>query len=105
MKRMAEIFRGRIIDVTDKAYTIELTGDVAKLDAFIEGIDRAHLVSAIKAHGHRHAIGLDKPEDLQKIIRDLAMPGDYIVFLGAGSITQWAYALPGQLEAFDKAQS
>ena len=35
MKRMAEIFRGRIIDVTDKAYTIELTGDVAKLDAFI----------------------------------------------------------------------
>ncbi len=65
----------------------------------IEGIDRAHLVSAIKAHGHRHAIGLEKPEDLQKIIRELAMPGDYIVFLGAGNITQWAYALPEQLAA------
>jgi UDP-N-acetylmuramate--alanine ligase len=65
----------------------------------IEGIDRQHLVSAIKAHGHRNAIGLDKPEDLPKIIRDLAIPGDYIVFLGAGNITQWAYALPEQLAA------
>jgi acetolactate synthase-1/3 small subunit len=41
MKRMADIFRGRIIDVTDKTYTIELTGDASKLDAFIEAIDRA----------------------------------------------------------------
>ena len=65
----------------------------------IEGIDRAHLVSAIKAHGHRNAISLDKPDDLPKIIRELAIPGDYIVFLGAGNITQWAYALPEQLAA------
>jgi acetolactate synthase-1/3 small subunit len=48
MKRMAEIFRGRIIDVTDKAYTIELTGDVAKLDAFIEGIDRALILETVR---------------------------------------------------------
>ena len=41
MKRMADIFRGRIIDVTDKTYTIELTGDAAKNEAFIEAIDRA----------------------------------------------------------------
>jgi acetolactate synthase-1/3 small subunit len=40
MKRMADIFRGRIIDVTEKSYTIELTGDSGKLDAFIEAIDR-----------------------------------------------------------------
>ena len=39
MKRMAEIFRGRIIDVTEKSYTIELTGDHGKLDAFLEAID------------------------------------------------------------------
>jgi len=37
MKRMADIFRGRVIDVTDKSYTIELTGDVAKNDAFFRG--------------------------------------------------------------------
>jgi ketol-acid reductoisomerase len=49
MKRMADIFRGRIIDVTDKTYTIELTGDSSKLDAFLRGHrprghprDRAH---------------------------------------------------------------
>ena len=41
MKRLADIFRGRIIDVTEKSYTIELTGDTGKLDAFLEAIDRA----------------------------------------------------------------
>ena len=41
MKRMADIFRGRIIDVTEKSYTIELTGDRRKLDAFLEAIDRS----------------------------------------------------------------
>jgi acetolactate synthase-1/3 small subunit len=41
MKRMADIFRGRIIDVTEKSYTIELTGDQSKNDAFLEAIDRS----------------------------------------------------------------
>jgi acetolactate synthase-1/3 small subunit len=48
MKRMAEIFRGRIIDVTDKTYTIELTGDVAKLDAFIEAIDKSMILETVR---------------------------------------------------------
>ena len=48
MKRMADIFRGRIIDVTDKTYTIELTGDAAKLDAFIEAIDRAAILETVR---------------------------------------------------------
>ena len=48
MKRMAEIFRGRVIDVTDKTYTIELTGDVAKLDAFIEAIDRSLILETVR---------------------------------------------------------
>ena len=65
----------------------------------IEGIDRAHLVSAIKAHGHRQVISLEGPEALPAIVRDLAQPGDYVVCLGAGNITQWAYALPEQLAA------
>jgi len=41
MKRMAEIFRGRIIDVTEKSYTVELTGAADKLDAFLQAIDRS----------------------------------------------------------------
>lgn len=63
----------------------------------IEGIDRDHLVQAIKAHGHRHAMALDNPAALAGIVRGMAKPGDYVVLLGAGTITQWAYALPGEL--------
>ena len=48
MKRMAEIFRGRIIDVTDKTYTVELTGDSVKLDAFIDAIDRAAILETVR---------------------------------------------------------
>ena len=48
MKRMADIFRGRIIDVTDSAYVIELTGNGAKLDAFIEAIDRTLILETVR---------------------------------------------------------
>ena len=65
----------------------------------IEGFDRDSLVAAIKAHGHRRALALNSPDDVPAILRDIAKPGDYIVFLGAGNITQWAYALPEQLKA------
>ncbi len=65
----------------------------------IEGVDRDHLVQALRARGHRQVIPLDGPEKLAGIIKDLAKPGDYVVCLGAGSITQWAYALPGELKA------
>jgi len=70
-------------------------------EAPIEGADRDHLVTALKAHGHRQAFPLKRPEDLPGLVRSLAKPGDYIVLLGAGNITQWAYALPGQLAAGD----
>ena len=65
----------------------------------IEGAQRDDLVSAIKARGHRNALPLPGPEALAGMIRDVAKPGDYIVLLGAGNITQWAYALPGELAA------
>ena len=48
MMRMADIFRGRIIDVTDKSYTIELTGDSSKLDAFIEAVDRTAILETVR---------------------------------------------------------
>jgi acetolactate synthase I/III small subunit len=48
IKRMADIFRGRIIDVTDKSYTIELTGDASKLDAFIEALDRTAILETVR---------------------------------------------------------
>jgi acetolactate synthase-1/3 small subunit len=48
MKRMADIFRGRIIDVTEKSYTIELTGDGGKLDAFLVAIDRTAILETVR---------------------------------------------------------
>jgi UDP-N-acetylmuramate--alanine ligase len=63
----------------------------------IEGMDKDGLVAAIRAHGHRQAIALDKPDDLPRLVKEIVRPGDYVVCLGAGNITQWAYALPAQL--------
>ena len=48
MKRMADIFRGRIIDVTDKVYTIELTGDQSKVEAFIQALDRSAILETVR---------------------------------------------------------
>jgi acetolactate synthase-1/3 small subunit len=48
MKRTADIFRGRIIDVTDATYTIELTGTGSKLDAFLEAIDAAVIIETVR---------------------------------------------------------
>ena len=48
MKRMSEIFRGRIIDVTESTFVIELTGNTAKLDAFIEAIDRTLILETVR---------------------------------------------------------
>ena len=48
MKRIADIFRGRIIDVTDSTYVIELTGNGNKLDAFLEAIDRSLILETVR---------------------------------------------------------
>jgi UDP-N-acetylmuramate--alanine ligase len=68
-------------------------------EAPIPGADRDSLVAGLRAHGHRQAIPLPAPENLAGLVKGLAGPGDYVVCLGAGSITQWAYALPGELAA------
>jgi acetolactate synthase-1/3 small subunit len=48
MKRMSDIFRGRIIDVTDKTYTIEMTGAGHKLDAFLEALDKGAILETVR---------------------------------------------------------
>jgi UDP-N-acetylmuramate--alanine ligase len=72
-------------------------------EAPIPGIDRDALVEGLKRYGHRHAIALAGPGDLPGLIRAEAKPGDLVVLLGAGDITNWAYALPDQLQALAKA--
>jgi UDP-N-acetylmuramate--alanine ligase len=68
-------------------------------EAPIPGIDRDHFVTGLRAHGHREVTALQKPSDLAGVVKGLAGKGDLVVCLGAGSITQWAYALPGELKA------
>ncbi len=70
-------------------------------EAAIAGADRDALVQGIKAHGHRHVIALPDAASLAGIVHGVAAPGDYVVCLGAGNITQWAYALPSELAALD----
>jgi acetolactate synthase-1/3 small subunit len=49
LKRMADIFRGRILDVTDSSYVIELTGDDHKLSAFLDAIGRDNVIEAVRS--------------------------------------------------------
>ena len=65
----------------------------------IEGVTHEELVSAILARGHRDARVIDRPEALAPLLASRAAEGDYVVCLGAGNITQWAAALPGELGA------
>jgi UDP-N-acetylmuramate--alanine ligase len=64
----------------------------------IEGIDKNALVEGIRRFGHRSVQPLESVEGLPGVIAAEAKDGDLVVLLGAGDITQWAYALPGQLE-------
>jgi UDP-N-acetylmuramate--alanine ligase len=68
-------------------------------EAPIPGIDRDHFVLGLRAHGHREVIPLQNSADLAGVVRGVAGRGDYVVCLGAGNITQWAYALPAELKA------
>lgn len=68
-------------------------------EAPIEGIDRDHFVTGLRAHGHREVVPLPAATELAGIVKGLAKSGDLVVCLGAGNITQWAYALPDQLKA------
>jgi UDP-N-acetylmuramate--alanine ligase len=68
-------------------------------EAPIAGVDRDHLVAGMRARGHRNVVPLETSEKLASLIKGIAQPGDMVVYLGAGNITQWAYALPGELKA------
>ena len=72
-------------------------------EAPVPGADRDSLIAGLRARGHRHVLALDGPQQLAGLVRNIARPGDYVVCLGAGNITQWAYALPDELAALGMA--
>jgi UDP-N-acetylmuramate--alanine ligase len=65
----------------------------------IEGVGREALVAGLISHGHRNVLALEHPSELAPMVNALARPGDLVVCLGAGSITNWAHALPDELAA------
>ena len=64
----------------------------------IEGASRDDLVAGLVAHGHRHARAILDEDDLERLVREQARPGDMVVCLGAGTISTWAQGLPARLE-------
>jgi UDP-N-acetylmuramate--alanine ligase len=65
----------------------------------IPGVTSETLVSRIKTAAHRDARLIAGPQEVAPLIAEIAKPDDFVIFLGAGNITQWAYALPKELAA------
>jgi len=77
---------------------IVLVADVyAAGETPIEGVTREAVVGGLIERGHRNVRPLSGPHDLAPLVSELARPGDIVVCLGAGSITNWANSLPGEL--------
>ncbi|OAN93215.1 UDP-N-acetylmuramate--L-alanine ligase [Sulfitobacter geojensis] len=65
----------------------------------IEGASRDDLVAGLIRHGHRHARSVQDQDDLARLVKEQAGPGDMVVCLGAGTISTWANELPEKLAA------
>ena len=94
--RLASLFNDFSTCFND-ADTVILAPVYAAGEAPIEGATHTALADALRAHGHRAVHAIDGPEQLAPLVRGIVKPGDIVICLGAGTITQWAYALPGQL--------
>jgi UDP-N-acetylmuramate--alanine ligase len=77
---------------------VVLVADVyAAGETAIDGVTGAALVAGMIEHGHRHVRPVAELGELADLVSELAQPGDMVVCLGAGSITQWANGLPDEL--------
>ncbi|QIE42862.1 UDP-N-acetylmuramate--L-alanine ligase [Meridianimarinicoccus aquatilis] len=79
------------------ADVVGITEVFAAGEAPIDGASREGLVAGLIAHGHRHAREVMSEDDLERLVREQARPGDMVVCLGAGTISAWANALPERL--------
>lgn len=63
------------------------------------GTDRDSLIAGVRKTGHRHVVATEGGEELAHLIASLTKPGDLVIGLGAGTISEWTNALPGQLNS------
>jgi len=96
--RLASLFEDFCTCMND-AGTVIVADVYPAGEAPIEGIDKDALVEGLRARGHRSVVPLPGPDSLSEMLHAIARPGDYVVCLGAGNITNWAHALPEQLAA------
>jgi len=68
----------------------------------IDNISADKLAEGLRSAGHRHVVKLESPEQLAQTVAKVGQAGDMVVCLGAGSVTKWAYALPGDLKKLSK---
>jgi UDP-N-acetylmuramate--alanine ligase len=94
--RLASLYEDFCTCMND-AGTVIVADVYAAGEAPVEGMDKDSLVEGLRARGHRSVVPLPGPESLAEMVHAIAKPGDYVVCLGAGNITAWAHALPGQL--------
>jgi len=81
----------------NEADVVGITDIYAAGEDPIAGASRDDLVSGLIRHGHRHARAVTGEDDLERLVREQARPGDIVVCLGAGTISAWANALPDRL--------
>jgi UDP-N-acetylmuramate--alanine ligase len=81
------------------ADTVVVADVYAAGEAPIEGVNKDALAEGLRRFGHGRVLALESSTRLPRLIAEEAKPGDLVVCLGAGDITAWAYALPGQLDA------
>ncbi len=87
------------------ADTVIIADVYAAGEAPIEGVNRDMLVGMVRRSTNRDVTALENPGDLPQMIWQIARPGDVVVCLGAGNITAWAHALPGQLQQIAAGQA
>jgi UDP-N-acetylmuramate--alanine ligase len=96
--RLASLFN-EFCGCFNNADSVIVTPVYAAGEAPIDGASHISLADGIHARGHRSVQTVGGPDELANVVAGLAKPGDIVVCLGAGTISQWAYALPGQLQA------
>ena len=83
----------------DNADTVIVADVYAAGEEPIEGANKDALADGMRAHGHKHVVALPSEKELAATIADIAQPNDFVICLGAGSISKWAATLPKELEA------
>ena len=99
--RLASLFEEFCTCMND-AGTVIVADVYAAGEEPVEGIDRDALVDGLRARGHRSVVPLASPDHLAEMINAIARTGDFVICLGAGSITYWAQSLPNQLIALNE---